>query len=188
MRAFAQVADGDEETLARALKGDESAFGAIVRKHQAMVLSLAKRFLRNDFLAEELAQDVFLQLYQHRHTIRSPEHLTFWLRRTTSHRCIDLARHRRFFMEIDIEQAEEIAVKERWPDPFISDLLQKLLLTLTEKQRLVVILRYQEELAPGEIASILEMPLATVKSHLRRSLTILREKLLRKINREGAYE
>lgn len=182
------MADGDEETLARALKGDQSAFGAIVRKHQTMVFSLAKRFLGNDFLAEELAQDVFLQLYQHRHAIKSSEHLTFWLRRTTSHRCIDLARRRRFFTEIDIEQAGEIAANESWQDPFISELLQKLLLTLTEKQRLVVMLRYQEELAPGEIAEILEMPLATVKSHLRRSLTILRGKLLRKINRESAYE
>lgn len=180
--------NGDEETLARALKGDQSAFGAIVRKHQAMVFSLAKRFVANDSLAEELAQDVFLQLYQHRHTIRSQEHLVFWLRRTTSHRCIDLARRRRFSAEIDIEQAGEVVAKESCRDPFISELLQKVLLTLSENQRLVVILRYQEELAPGEIAEILEMPLATVKSHLRRALTILREKLSRKINREGAYE
>jgi RNA polymerase sigma-70 factor, ECF subfamily len=51
--------------------------------------------------------------------------------------------------------------------------------TLPEKARMVVILRYQEDLEPGEIAKTLGMPLNTVKSHLRRSLAMLRDKLSR---------
>jgi RNA polymerase sigma-70 factor (ECF subfamily) len=50
---------------------------------------------------------------------------------------------------------------------------------LPERPRLIVILRYQEDLEPAEIAEVLELPLNTVKSHLRRSLAILREKLNR---------
>jgi RNA polymerase sigma-70 factor (ECF subfamily) len=55
--------------------------------------------------------------------------------------------------------------------------LQELVASLPEKARLVMILRYQEDLTPTEIAGALEMPLATVKSHLQRSLAALREKV-----------
>jgi RNA polymerase sigma-70 factor (ECF subfamily) len=51
--------------------------------------------------------------------------------------------------------------------------------TLPEKARMVVILRYQEDLDPMEIAKVMDMPLNTVKSHLRRSLSMLRDKLSR---------
>ena len=54
-------------------------FESAVREHQAMVLSLAYHFLRDRALAEELAQDVFLQLHLHWEEMRSPEQLRFWL-------------------------------------------------------------------------------------------------------------
>jgi RNA polymerase sigma-70 factor (ECF subfamily) len=64
-------------------------------------------------------------------------------------------------------------------DFMLRDALRRLVATLPEKARLVVTLRYQEDLDPTEIARVLEMPLNTVKSHLRRSLAILREKVSR---------
>jgi RNA polymerase sigma-70 factor (ECF subfamily) len=51
--------------------------------------------------------------------------------------------------------------------------------SLPEKPRLIVILRYQEDMRPEDIAEVLAMPLATVKSHLQRSLAMLREKATR---------
>src|SRR4051812_994237 len=54
-------------------------FESIVRSHQAMVYSIAYHFFRNEHLAEEVAQDVFLQLYEQLATIESPSHLTAWL-------------------------------------------------------------------------------------------------------------
>jgi len=53
--------------------------------------------------------------------------------------------------------------------------------SLPEKARLIVILRYQEDLGPEDIAAVLAIPVATVKSHLQRSLALLREKLLRSL-------
>ena len=64
-------------------------------------------------------------------------------------------------------------------DLFLSEMLRRVVDTLPEKARMVVILRYQEDLDPSEIARVLEMPLNTVKSHLRRSLSVLRDKLSR---------
>jgi RNA polymerase sigma-70 factor (ECF subfamily) len=54
--------------------------------------------------------------------------------------------------------------------------LEALLTTLPEAQRAAILLRYQEELTPEEIAAALDSPLATVKSHLQRGLKLLRAK------------
>jgi len=59
--------------------------------------------------------------------------------------------------------------------------LRQYVAPLPEKPRLVVILRYQEDMGPEDIAEILSMPLETVKSHLQRSLAMLREKVTRAI-------
>jgi len=168
-----------ETALARSALGDQLAFAEIVRQHQGMVFSMACHFLRDRSLAEELAQEVFLNLHQNLHSIKSPEHLVFWLRKVTSHRCIDQARRQKVRPQISLEDVPEPVAKPTENDLFLSEMLRRVVDTLPEKARMVVILRYQEDLDPAEIAKVLEMPLNTVKSHLRRSLSILRDKLSR---------
>jgi RNA polymerase sigma-70 factor (ECF subfamily) len=168
-----------EETLSRSARGDHAAFAEIVREYQAMVFGIACRFLRNRPLAEELAQEVFLELYRSLGTIKSPEHLAFWLRKVTSNRCIDQARRQKLRPQISLEEAPEMASEQAPADPMLSGTLRRLVTALPETPRMVVILRYQEDLDPAEIAGILDMPVNTVKSHLQRSLAILRGKLTR---------
>ncbi len=177
-----------EESLARAVEGDQAAFARLVRVHQAMVFSIANRFLHHRARAEEVAQDVFLQLHQHLHTIKSSEHLTFWLRRTTGHRCLDLVRQRKLPPQSSLDEVPDVSMEMSMPDFLLTKLLRRAVATLPEKPRLIVVLRYQEDLEPSEIAEILEMPVATVKSHLRRSLTILREKVTRRLGEVHAHE
>jgi len=55
---------------------------------------------------------------------------------------------------------------------YSANCLRKLVATLPEAPRMVMVLRYQEDLEPAEIAAALEMPVATVKSHLQRSLAL----------------
>ena len=57
--------------------------------------------------------------------------------------------------------------------------LRQLVASLPPKQRMVVVLRYQEDLEPEEISELLRVPVGTVKSQLQRSLAILREKVAR---------
>ena len=142
-----------------------------------MVFSLALRALRDRAVAEELAQDVFLQLYGQMDRIESAQHATWWLRKTTSHRAIDELRKRRFRPVAGLENVPEPSERGTQPDFFLDDRLRKLVGALPEKARMVVVLRYQEDLDPMDIAEMLEMPVATVKSHLHRSLAFLRGKL-----------
>ena len=65
----------DDERLARARGGDTAAFAELVRRYQAMVFSLAWRIVNNRALAEELAQDVFLQLHRNLAHIESSAHI-----------------------------------------------------------------------------------------------------------------
>jgi DNA-directed RNA polymerase specialized sigma24 family protein len=62
-------------------------------------------------------------------------------------------------------------------DPVLASKLRRLVAALPEKPRMIVTLRFQEDLEPSEIAEILEMPVNTVKSHLYRALDLLHEKL-----------
>jgi RNA polymerase sigma-70 factor (ECF subfamily) len=168
-----------DEALSRAKNGDQTAFADLVREHQAMVVSLAHYFSRDRATAEDLAQEVFIHLYQNLAAIESPAHLKFWLRRVTSHRCIDHARKVYKVKTVSVEDAPEPVAPSDFRDTLMTSALRRIVATLPEKPRLVVTLRYQEDLDPTEIAELLEMPLNTVKSHLRRSLAILREKVSR---------
>lgn len=171
-----------EQVLARAKNGDQTAFAELVREHQAMVYSLARYFLRDGTTAEDLAQEVFIHLYQNLASIESAAHLKFYLRKVTGHRCIDYARRQKSHAaksSVSLDEAPEPVSLFEMPDSMMRSTIRRFVSTLPEKPRLVVTLRYQEDLEPTEIAEILEMPINTVKSHLRRSLTILREKVTR---------
>lgn len=142
-----------------------------------MVFSIALHFLRDPSVAEELVQEVFLELYLHLGEMQSAEHVVFWLRKVTGRRCIDHARSRRSQSKIPFEDAPEPFSWMPVGDPLLKQYIGQLVASLPDVPRLIVILRYQEDLGPAEIAETLEMPVATVKSHLQRSLLLLRRKI-----------
>jgi RNA polymerase sigma-70 factor, ECF subfamily len=166
-----------DDALARCVAGDRSAFGEIVREHQSMVYSLALHFLRSPSMAEDLAQDVFLELYRNLERIKSGEHLRFWLRKVTCHRSIDHVRRGHGNVTVSLEDVPEPEVAAQARDPLLEEKLWRLVGTLPDKSRMAVILRYQEELELREIAEVMEIPINTVKSSIERALELLRRKL-----------
>jgi RNA polymerase sigma-70 factor, ECF subfamily len=154
-------------------------FARIIEDNQALVFSLAVRFLRDPEIARELAQDVFLQLYQRLRDIESAAHATWWLRRAICHRCIDEARKRRLRPRIALDAVPEPAAESRQTDPLLSERLRRLVGQLPENARMILLLRYQEDLDPTEISEMLSMPVSTVKSRLHRSLALRRARLER---------
>jgi RNA polymerase sigma-70 factor, ECF subfamily len=156
----------------------EDRFAELVREHQGMVFSIAYSCLRDRAVAEEVAQDVFLELYRSRSTFESAGHAVNWLRRVAAHRSIDRIRRRQPFLAlVDVREPAAVPVPG---DVLLQENLRQLVASLPPKPRMVMILRFQEDLDPSEIAEILEMPVRTVKSHLQRSIVLLREKLARR--------
>ena len=152
-------------------------FASVLRAQQSMVFSIAYHFLRDRSAAEEVAQDVFLQLHRHLDELKSDQHISFWLRRVASHRSIDYVRKQKSQAAVGLDSVPMPSVDGEPQDHFLNRRLQSLIGSLPEKPRMVMILRYQEDLMPEEIASVMEMPVRTVKSHLQRSLAMLREKI-----------
>lgn len=156
-------------------------FSEAVDIHKAMVFSIGWHFLRDRIAAEELAQDVFLQLYRNWGAMQSPGHVVFWLRKVTSHRAIDLVRKRKLHPEMSLEETDEPTVLERVQDSLLSSYLERMVASLPEKQRLAIVLRYQEDMEPNEIAKVLEMKASSVKTLISRGLELLRAKTSRRL-------
>jgi RNA polymerase sigma-70 factor (ECF subfamily) len=166
-----------DDSLSRAVAGEPAAFTALVRKHQRMVYSLALRMLSDRHNAEDLAQDVFLQLHRSFASIESDAHLSFWLRKVTVNRAIDRLRREPRHETVSLQESLVLVSEARDEDLLLQRLLRDLVGRLPPAPRAVIVLRYQEDLDPTEIARTLSMSINTVKSHLKRSLAILREQV-----------
>jgi len=152
-------------------------FELIVHERQGMVYSIAYNFFRNAGVAEEVAQDVFLQLYENRNAVQVGPHCVAWLRRTTIHRCIDTGWRSSLQHEVQLERLPDIPAECSEDDPLLMDKLGRLIASLPEKPRSVLVLRYGEDMDVAEISSALQMPSRTVWSHLQRATALIREKV-----------
>jgi RNA polymerase sigma-70 factor, ECF subfamily len=154
-------------------------FESAVREHQKMVYGIAYSFFHNAAIAEEVAQDVFLQLFERRSSVGVGSHCVAWLRRCAVHRCIDTARRASFKQEIQVEQLPEVPDDAPETDPLLQESLRRLIASLPETPRAVLILRYSEDMDADEIGRTLQMPVRTVWSHLQRATSLIREKAAR---------
>lgn len=157
----------------------------MIEVHQRTVYSIALRIVGDAGTAEEVAQDVFLELYLSAQPPSGAEHTRFWLRRVAVHRATDALRRQARQPEsraeewvewIEEQPAMPASQGKAKPNPAIESRLETLLRTLPEPLRVATVLRYGEDMLPEEIAHLLGQPVATVKSHLQRSLKLLREK------------
>lgn len=149
------------------------AFEELVSEFKSMVFSISMHYLGDRGLAEDVAQEVFIRAHRHLGSFESRTHAARWLRKVAARLCIDQIRSRpRHFL--DLASVAEPSAEEAWTDPLASERLKAMVGALPDKARMAIILRYQEDLDPLEIAGILEEPLATVKSRLARALSFLR--------------
>lgn len=155
-----------------------------------MVYSIARNFLRNPTHAEDIAQDVFLELHRNLQSIESGAHLISWLRQVTGRKCIDQSRRAWFRRGVDLDdnadQGKRIETSLVEPrDPLLTGRIHDAMEKLPEKTRLMMIMRYQEEMEPNEIADSMNVPVGTVKSTIHRGLEQLRRRLAAVVLQRG---
>ena len=161
---------------------DAVEFRRMIDQHQRMVFSIALRVAGEYETAEEVAQDVFMELFRSAEKLNSEDHVRYWLRRVTVHRATDALRRQSRQPESAAEEwMDELhtPVRDDGEAPVsygVAARLDELLRSLPEALRVPVVLRYQEDMSPEEIAALLGQPLATVKSHLQRGLRWMRQK------------
>jgi RNA polymerase sigma-70 factor (ECF subfamily) len=133
-------------------------FERLVDEHQSMVFSLALRMTGDRGLAEEISQDVFLELDRHLGKIESPEHALNWLRRVAMNRSADSLRRRKVRgvdLWVELEEMHGAQAQSEDRMSAVGARLEQLVSTLPEAQRAALVLRYQEDLTPEEIAKAL---------------------------------
>jgi RNA polymerase sigma-70 factor (ECF subfamily) len=167
--------------LALARAGDLEAFARLVRLHQSRVRLQLRRLTRGDEgLADDLAQETFVQAWLHLAEFRGESRLATWLHRIALSRYLQHARRPRLPLEW-CEPADDPAGDEPHHDPRPTQGLrldvEQALAGLTEAQRLAVVHCFHLDLSHEEAAAVLGLPLGTLKSHLARAKARLRASL-----------
>ncbi len=164
--------------LAAAIYGDVAAFNELVRRRQAMTRQLLRRLCRDTTLADDLAQQVYLQVWRSLRSLKSPLAFNAWLRKLTVNVWLQHVRTKHIDMQFDAELLETSvdAANEAAATTIRLD-LDAALACLPPPVRLCVVLAYHEGLSHGEICAATALPLGTVKSHVNRGVARLRHLL-----------
>lgn len=177
------MAEPTRELIIQAQKGDQQALTQLVLGQQHYVYSIAMSVLKNPEDAADLTQEAFIRLFRTLPQYNGESRFTTWLYRLVVNLCRDELRRRGRQAPIappvgdeeEVDQVAGLADDDRWTDPAealdareLRVQVRKALDQLEEHYRLVLTLYYFEDLKYTDIAEILDIPLNTVKSHIRR--------------------
>jgi RNA polymerase sigma-70 factor, ECF subfamily len=185
-------ADASSALMARVARGDRAAFRALVETHQGAVTNFIHHLIADQGRAEELAQDVFLQVYRAAPRYRPDARFTTWLHRIATNVALNAlrARTRRPTVSLDVLESDDrgrkarvaVAPREAWPDRvFERDELVRVvgraIRSLPERQRIAVVLHRYEGLSYEAIAEVMSSSPDAVDALLRRAKAALRDAL-----------
>jgi RNA polymerase sigma-70 factor (ECF subfamily) len=174
----------EKELVRRAQAGDAEAFSLLVSEHQQFVYNLALRALQDSHEAEDAAQDAFVRAWMALPNFRGQSQFRTWLYRIVTNVCYNrMPKLRRQMAAMGDDQvidvpdedsddpADEVEAAQR------RAYLHTQIDELPESYKILVTLRYQQGLSYDEIASVLSLPLGTVKTGLFRAKAQLRQAL-----------
>jgi RNA polymerase sigma-70 factor (ECF subfamily) len=172
----------EEQLVRRAKDGDTDAFAELVVAHQRFVYNLALRSLSDPREAEDVAQEAFVRAWRGLPRFRGEAGFRTWIYRIVTNLCYNrLPRLRRELTAIGDDEIADLPAAS-YADPLSSleakerrAYLHMQIEALPESYRLLVTLRYQQELSYAEIAEVVGVPLGTVKTGLFRARERLRE-------------
>ena len=183
----------DASLIERYLEGDVGAFNTLVWRWEQPLYRFIYRNVGNEETAKDLCQTVFIKMYKQLKTLKDSEKFTPWIYRIALNLCRDefkrRKRHRMTYLEDMLNDdtpgsAIEFLPDEKSKDPEtlchndqLGEILKKMMLTLPEEQRVVIVMKQYEGLKFTEIAEILEQPINTIKSRLYYGLRALRKTL-----------
>ncbi len=172
--------------------GNMAAFDHLIQKYRKPIIHFMFRMVRNQAIAEELAQEVFLRVYRSRETYRAEARFSTWLYRIATNLGVNRARDTKqersastiYLDEADSETGTTPDLADSTPDAE-SDMLRKermsaireVVLSLPERQRMAVLMHKYEEMDYKQIGDVLKLSESATKSLLFRAYQTLREKL-----------
>jgi len=186
------ILDPDAALMLRVKQGDTAAFTALVEKYKQPVMNLAARTLRDPTEAEDLAQNVFVQVFKSAARYQTTAKFSTWLFTIARNLCLNeirrRARHQAESMDAphpeqgdqplhQFEDKQTASPPERLLHGELADKIEQALAELPENQRLAIVLCRQEELSYEEIARVLRCSESATKSLIHRGRETLKQKL-----------
>jgi len=183
------MVDQDLELMLKVRSGDAESFDILLRRHRVPLVSFFVRMVRDQALAEDLAQEVFLRVYQSRHRYQPEARFTTWLYRIATNLALNAIRDRKpVAAPIESETGERESETARLADErpsaeqqlMESDrarVIREAVEQLPEKQRAAVILHKYQNVDYRQISRILGVSESAVKSVLFRAYETLRLRL-----------
>jgi len=182
--------DSDESINLEGLRsGDPVAFRKLVMSQQDRVVNICNRFTRNRQDAEDVAQEVFIEIHRSIGKFRGDSKLSTWIYRVSVSRSLDFLRKgkrkKRFAVILDLFGLGEVGLEPAAPkstDPERialkherSEVLATAVAKLSEKQRVAVTLTKYEGLSGQEVATIMDLSISAVEALVHRGTKNLRE-------------
>jgi len=179
----------DYQLMHAVQNGDMVAFNKIVDRYKNRLMNVIGRMLSSPDEAEDIVQEAFVRVYQHRQSFNFQHCFSTWIYTIGLNLARNELRKRKRFKHYDIDDMEghetEFAVDAKVPS-HIPQMIDVAIKTLPDKYRTAFILRDIQELPYDEVAKILDIPLGTVKSRVNRARMMLRDKLKPKLESRNA--
>ncbi len=187
----------DAELAARAGRGDTAAFEALMRRHNRTLFRTARAILRDDAEAEDALQEAYLQAYHALPRFRAEARFTTWMVRIVANEALMRLRKETRRAQIvpmqsadatpGLEELADTTMENNRPEPSaeraeMRRLLERQIDLLPDAYRTVFMLRAVEELPAEEVAAVLQIPEATVRTRFFRARSLLREALAQQID------
>ena len=170
----------DVELAALAAAGDRRAYGELVRRHGSAVRGLLRRLGADSATADDLAQDAFMAGFEQVAEYRGEGTFGAWIKKIAARLYLKrVKREARLIFSDTVEPAEEVMVRDASGDAASRIDLDEALKALSRGERLCVSLCYGADWSHAEASEALNIPIGTVKSHVKRGLDKLRAKLAR---------
>jgi RNA polymerase sigma-70 factor, ECF subfamily len=163
----------DSELVRRFQAGADQAFEVLMARHERRVYNLAFRMLGNPEDARDATQDAFLSCFRHLSAFRGDAAFGTWLHRIAVNACYDALRRRRENVSLDERPTDPAAHPDHAEQTASALDIQRALVDVPADFRVVVIMHELQDMPLEEIATILEIPVGTVKSRLHRGRVAL---------------
>jgi RNA polymerase sigma-70 factor, ECF subfamily len=170
----------ETELVKRALDGEKKAFGEIVNRYRKMVARTVKGMLGDSVFAEDIGQEVFIKLYYSLSEFRGEAKLSTYIQKIAVNLTLnEIKRRKRFFSMFsqkgNNEMYEfEVADHDHEERREASEMVNKALMSIDPKFRIIVTMRMLQGYSTKETAEILDLPIGTVLSRLSRAQEQLR--------------
>lgn len=173
----------ERQWIEEVLAGNKQAYAQIINKYKNQLYATILRMTKNPQDAQDLVQEAFIKVYHQLGKYEGKGTFSSWIYRVAINHCMDEFRKKRYKMQ-QLEISEDQVMNPNHPEVIFlkkekNRQLEKLIGTLPEEERIIILLRYVNELSYNEISELVETPVSNVRNKLHRAKKKLRETIKR---------